>query len=111
MRAYNFDPMTKGTYTNPGRLGDVLALIQVLAFDPDSPRRYCALFHRSLFPIKSEWQAKRRAICAITSVASKDSSIHRYGLRFFLVLFLHLLQFAPALILLGFDEISIFVVL
>src|ERR1035441_6932208 len=30
--------MSKGPYTKPGRLADVLALIQVLALDPDSGR-------------------------------------------------------------------------
>jgi len=30
--------MSKGPYTKPGRLADVLALIQVLALDPDTGR-------------------------------------------------------------------------
>jgi hypothetical protein len=50
MRAYNFDPMTKGTYTEPGRLGDVLALIQVLAFDPDTHRSESGIIEKELGP-------------------------------------------------------------
>jgi hypothetical protein len=45
-----FDPMTKGTYTKRGRLGDVLALIQVLAFDPDTHRSESGIVEKELGP-------------------------------------------------------------
>jgi len=40
--------MTKGAYTRPGRLGDVLALIQVLAFDPDTHRSESGIIEKEL---------------------------------------------------------------
>jgi len=40
--------MTKGAYTKPGRLGDVLALIQVLAFDPDTHRSESGIIEKEL---------------------------------------------------------------
>ena len=40
--------MTKGAYTRPGRLGDVLALIQVLVFDPDTHRSESGIIEKEL---------------------------------------------------------------
>jgi hypothetical protein len=40
--------MTKGAYTKPGRLSDVLALIQVLAFDPDTHRSESGIIEKEL---------------------------------------------------------------
>jgi hypothetical protein len=41
-------PFTKRPYTKPGRLADVLALIQVLAFDPHAHRSEPGIIEREL---------------------------------------------------------------
>ena len=45
--------MTKRSYTKPGRLADVLALIQVLAFDPDTHRSESGIINKELGPPSS----------------------------------------------------------
>lgn len=42
--------MTKEPYTKAGRLGDVLALIQMLAFDPDTHRSESGIIEKELGP-------------------------------------------------------------
>ena len=42
--------MTKRPYLKPGRLADVLALIQVLAFDPHAHRSEAGVIEKELGP-------------------------------------------------------------
>ena len=45
--------MKERPYTKPGRLSDVLALIQVLAFDPDTHRSDLGIINKELGPPSS----------------------------------------------------------